>query len=219
MDQVKNSKLSKEVSTKITEEEHYLLGKIAQYCHSRGYIAKANTSEVTRFLLRASMKWASSRMEAMNQIKSPSIVSESRNPVTAIGMSSASTLDKTGDAGRRVSHGSSVSGSDISLTGIVPKSSDVNGNSIETLPANVPIGKLNMFLAQGVSAGSTNTENGTRNAFGRMNNVGRPADSRVSQVDKKLTDGSGPSLEFMGKYLECLRQIPGLNRYHKYFDT
>jgi hypothetical protein len=216
MDQAKNSKLSKEVSTKITDEEHYLLGIIAKYCQSRGYIAKANTSEITRFLLRASMEWASSRMKAMNQIKSQSIVSESRNPVTALGKSSASTLDKTGDTGQGESHDSSISRGNISSTDSVRQSSDLHGNSIGILAPDAPTGYCKMPQAK-VKVGSINTRNETGNAFGRINNVrSRPADSRVSQVDKNLTGVSGPSLELIGEYVECLRQIPGLNRYNRY---
>jgi hypothetical protein len=49
-----------------------------------------------------------------------------------------------------------------------------------------------------------------------MNDVSQPADSRTRQFDKNLTDVSGPSLEFMGKYLEFLRQIPGMDRYCRY---
>ncbi len=211
MDQVK---LSKVVSTKITEKEDYILGKIAQYFQARGYIAKANTAEVTRFLLRRSIK--SFLMEAMSQIKSPSIVSESRNPLTDLGKSPASTFDKNGETGQRQLHDSTVSRGNISSTGIVPKSGDINGNSIGILPTNTPKGKHNTFQVQGVSAGSTNTENETQNAFGHMNNISRPADSRVSQVDKNLTDVSGPSLEFMAKYWEYVRQTPGLIRYHRY---
>ena len=85
------SDINRVVSTKITDAEFNLFVIIAKYFQSRGYIAKANTSEATRFLLRASMEWASSRMKAMDQIKSQGIVSESRNPVTALGKSSASS--------------------------------------------------------------------------------------------------------------------------------
>ena len=56
-----------------------------------------------------------------------------------------------------------------------------------------------MSLAQGVSAGSTNTKNETGNAFGRINNVSQPTESGASRVDKNLTNVSGPSLEFMAK--------------------
>ena len=68
-----------------------------------------------------------------------------------------------------------------------------------------------MSLAQGVSAGSANTENETGNAFRHINNFSRPADSRVSIVDKNFTEGSGPSLELIGEYLKCLRKMQRAN--------
>jgi hypothetical protein len=182
MNTIKNSKVSRVVSTKITDEEFNLLVIIAKYFQSRGYIAKANTSEVTRFLLRASMKLAKSRMKALNQIKSQSIVSESRNPVTSLGKSSASTLDKTGDTGRRQIHDRSISRGNMSSTDSVRQSSDMLGNSMEILPTNAPKGNHNMSLAQGVSAGSTNTDNETGNAFGRINNVSRPVARIYGQI-------------------------------------
>jgi hypothetical protein len=204
MNAIKNSKLSRVVSTKITDEEHKLLGIMAKDLQSRGYIAKAKTSEALRYLLRDSMN-------PTDQITTQTIVSESRNPVTALGKSSTSALDKTVS----VSRDSTISRGNISSPDSVQQSTDMVGNSIGILAPDAPKANCKMPQAQKLTGGSTNAEIKARNTFGSPNNVGRP-DLKVSQVDKNLTDGGSPSLEFMGKYLEYLRQIPGMDRYCRY---
>jgi hypothetical protein len=205
-----NTKLNRVVSTKITEEERNHLGVIANYLQSLGYIAKANTSEAIRFLLRTSMEWTSSLMDyqkARDVKTRQSNTSIARNPaMTFLGSSSSS--NKTGDTDQPPSHGSNIPRGNISSTGNVRQSSHILGNSIEIRTSDDPIGNYNKFLAQ-KSAGSKTTRNQTGNTSDRIDNVIQPADPSVSQVGKNLTDASGPSLEFFGKYLR-LKQSLGL---------
>ena len=183
MNSIKNSKLSRVVSTKVTHEEHDLLGLIAKYCQSRGYIAKATTSEIIRFLLKASMEWALSSMnhqKALNQITTQRTVRESRNPVTALGKSIASALEKTSDIGQRQSQDSSISRTDIPSTGNAQQSNDVLGNSNQILTNDAYIGNYNKSLAQKVSAVSNKTRNQMGNTSCCINNVSRPAHSYLT---------------------------------------
>ena len=84
MDEIKNLKLSKVVSTKITDQEHKNLQRLAKYYQSRGYISKDKISEATRLLLRKSMKWELSIMnhqETMDNLVTQNYVRESRIPI------------------------------------------------------------------------------------------------------------------------------------------
>ena len=55
MKHIGDTKVTKVVSTKITDEEHQCLMRLAKHCHSLGYIAKPSISEFTRFALRELM--------------------------------------------------------------------------------------------------------------------------------------------------------------------
>ena len=117
MDAIKNSKLSKVVSTKITDQEHKNLQRIAKYYQSRGYIPKAKISEATRLLLRKSMKGELSIMnhqETMNNVVTQNDVSESKIPITPFGKKSASGLNQNRDNGQRQSHHSDMYNSNAS---------------------------------------------------------------------------------------------------------
>ena len=52
MNQIKNSKLTRVVSTKITEQEFDFLMNLARQYQSQGHIAKATSSEILRLILR-----------------------------------------------------------------------------------------------------------------------------------------------------------------------
>ena len=55
MKHIGDTKVTKVVSTKITDEEHQHLMSLAKHYHSLGYIAKPSISEYTRFALRKLM--------------------------------------------------------------------------------------------------------------------------------------------------------------------
>jgi hypothetical protein len=209
MNYLGDTKLNRVVSTKITEEEHKRLEVIAKYLQLLGYIAKANPSEAIRFLLRASMEWTSSHMnyrKARFVGKTQSSTSISRNPTTT-SVGSASRIDKMGDTGQPLSHGNIPRGN-ISSIGIAHESSEVLGNKNNNHTNDTTIRNYNKSLAQKVSVGSNNTRNQTENFSGNTNNIIQHSDSTVSQVDKSLTDVSGPSLETIGEYWRLLKQLP-----------
>ena len=52
MNNIENSKLTRIVSTKITDEEFNFLMRLARQYQSQGYIVKANPSEIVRLILR-----------------------------------------------------------------------------------------------------------------------------------------------------------------------
>jgi hypothetical protein len=58
MNPIRDKKLTRIVSTKITDEEHNLLHRLARNYKSRGYIAKATTAEISRLIVRVYMEWA-----------------------------------------------------------------------------------------------------------------------------------------------------------------
>jgi hypothetical protein len=107
------------------------------------------------------------------------------------------------------SHGSNIPRGNISSTDNVRQSSHILGNSIEIRTSDDPIGNYNESLAQKISAGSKSTGKQTGNTSGNINNIVQSSNSVVSEVGKNLTDASGPSLEFFGKYLR-LKQSLGL---------
>lgn len=210
MNYLGDAKLNRVVSTKITEEEHKRLGVIANSFQSLGYIVKANTSEVTRFLLRTSMEWTSSHMnyQKPRDVKTrQSNTSISRNPATTF-LGSSSSSNKTGDTGQLPSHGSNIPRGNISSIGKAQHSNDIIGNNHETITNDTSFGNYKS-LAQKVSARSSNTRNQIKNISGNMNNIIQPSDLTASQVDKNLTDTRGPSLEFFGEYMR-LKQLLGL---------
>jgi hypothetical protein len=51
MNSIKDAKVTRVISSKITEEEYNLLHRIARDYQSRGYIAKATTSKILRLLV------------------------------------------------------------------------------------------------------------------------------------------------------------------------
>jgi hypothetical protein len=54
---MKDQKVTRVVSTKITEEEHDQLQKLAIHYKSQGRIAKASTSEILRRIIRVYIKY------------------------------------------------------------------------------------------------------------------------------------------------------------------
>jgi hypothetical protein len=57
MSPMKNQKVTRVVSTKITEEEYDQLHKIGRQYQSLGYIVKASTSEILRCMIRVYIEW------------------------------------------------------------------------------------------------------------------------------------------------------------------
>src|SRR4029078_4998183 len=98
MNQIKNSKLTRVVSTKITVEEFNYLMRIAGLYLSQGYIDKANPAEILRFILRLYMQYLHSHKSTPKEMDVKTTQSDLRvwrNPImTSLGKSSASAVDK-----------------------------------------------------------------------------------------------------------------------------
>jgi hypothetical protein len=136
MNTIKNSKVSRVVSTKITPEEYNCLERIAKYCQSLGYISKATTSEITRFLLRAGMEWTSSHMnlrKAMN-ITTQGVARETTNQqMKSRGNISASAQNEPGDTGHLTLYDSSTLKGNISSVVNIQQSNDMPRNRTKIL--------------------------------------------------------------------------------------
>jgi hypothetical protein len=159
MDEIKNSKLSKVVSTKITDQEYKNLQRIAKYYQSRGYISKAKISEVTRLLLRKSMKWELSIMnhqETMNKVVTQMDVSESKTPITPFGKNSASGLNENRDNGQRQSQHSDMYNSNASSKERAQLLIDILNKNTKILTSAPFPGSYNKSPAEGLLAESRN---------------------------------------------------------------
>ena len=174
MDEIKNSKLSKVVSTKITDQEHKNLQRIAKYYQSRGYISTAKISEVTRLLLRKSMKWELSIMnhqETMNSVVTPNYVSESRIPITPFGKNSASGLNENRDNSQRQSHHSDMYNSNASSKEKARLLIDILNKNTKIHTPAPSTGSYNKSPAEGLLADSQDTRSEARKALENLNNV------------------------------------------------
>ena len=164
MNSAENSKLSRVISTKVTDEEGNFLMRIATQYKSQGYIAKATASEICRFILRVYMEYLISHKSdpmARDIKTTQSNASMQTNPpMIAFKEISRSSRHRTEDISRRVSHGDSISRSNISSIGSAQQSDSVHGN--------------NKYVAQKIPIGSNNTIQ-MRDTSSRMNYVSQPA--------------------------------------------
>jgi hypothetical protein len=122
MNRTRDVKLTRVISTKITDEEYNLLQRLAGNYKSRGYIAKATTAEILRLIVRVYSKWVfshSSDQTGMNQIVTQSNESEGGNStVTMLGINAANNRDESTNAtSQGTSQSSSIPSSDTSLMG------------------------------------------------------------------------------------------------------
>jgi len=201
MNKIDKTRLSKEMSTRITEDEHTRLTEIARYLKWRGYITKANISEAARFLLRGAMEWA--RVQAI-QSTTKGAASGSRNSSTDVGNTSASNLNKIGNTDQRSSQGGGIFKSTVPSIGR-QQSGDLIDNSI-VVPS---IGNYNEPVSRKTSTGSNNARNQTTSTSAYTDKVGQLADSEPSRDNSNLSDvAHWPFLEFMFEYAKLLKQIP-----------
>jgi hypothetical protein len=187
MNYIRDTKVSRVVSTKITPE-YNCLERIAKYCQSLGYISKATTSEITRFLLRAGMEWTSSHMnhrKAMN-MTNKGVASEITNQLMkSRGNSSASAQNEAGDTGHLPIHDRKNKSSIVNIQ----QSSDIPHNRTRILTSDLQPGKFSSSLAQKVSL----------------------LDKLTQDLGGKMSNDDGPSLEKIGEYWSYLRQLPRPN--------
>jgi hypothetical protein len=104
----RDAKVTRLISTKITDEEYNLLHRIARNYKLRGYIAKANTSEISRFILRVYIQWAFSHTSDQTVMNQTMGHSNGNSTVTMLGSNSVIGSDesnKTRESTDAASHG------------------------------------------------------------------------------------------------------------------
>jgi hypothetical protein len=130
MNRIRDEKLTRVISTKITDEEYNLLHRLARNYKLRGYIGKASTSEISRLILRVYIEWAfshTSDQTAMNHTMAQSNENKSSNStVTMLGSNPTNRRDGSTDGTSQVpSQSSNIPSSNTSLIGIAQQLSDL----------------------------------------------------------------------------------------------
>ena len=142
MNHNENSKLTRVVSTKITDEEFNFFMRLARQYQSQGYVVKANPSEIVRLILRTFRQFLLSHKNDQFLLS----LKNTNSAMTSVGSSSSMNTSQ------RPSHGTSTPRGNKSSIGSAQQSSDILGNNDEIIANDTTIGNSNKSLAQNVSS-------------------------------------------------------------------